>query len=151
MDMPFRKIALASLVSSAMLLAACGSEDRTVGQKVDHAVAESRDAAGDAKREMAEAGEAIQRGAERAGEAVKETLSDAGQVVADAAITTAVKAELINDERIDALEIDVDTKDGEVTLSGTAPDDAARDQAERLAESVEGVKEVHNKLVLASK
>ncbi|MCB1888760.1 MAG: BON domain-containing protein [Rhodocyclaceae bacterium] len=155
------RLTLAALCSASLLLAACGSDDQTVGEKVDSAISESRQEMNEAKAEMAQAGETmerkaestgdyLERKAEAAGETVSNAIGDAGQVVEDAAITTAVKAELIKSDDVNALKIDVDTRDGEVTLSGIAPNDAAREQAAALAETVEGVKTVHNKLALAT-
>jgi len=40
----------------------------------------------------------------------------------------------------------VDTRDGAVTLKGSAPTSAARDKAADLAKAVKGVKSVDNKL-----
>lgn len=48
--------------------------------------------------------------------------------------------------QIDAGDIDVQVKDGEVTLSGTVDNRAAKRMAEDVAESVQGVREVHNQL-----
>ena len=39
----------------------------------------------------------------------------------DASITTGVKTRFINDEKVDALDINVDTYEGIVTLNGSAP------------------------------
>jgi hypothetical protein len=49
---------------------------------------------------------------------------------------------------LDAREIDVEVKDGEVTLTGTVEDRAAKRVAERIAESISGVNDVHNRLQL---
>ena len=69
--------------------------------------------------------------------------------VGDAAVTVAVNAELAKDAQLSALRIDVDTLDGRVTLAGSAPNDAARDRATVLAQSVKGVKSVDNRLAIA--
>jgi hyperosmotically inducible protein len=69
--------------------------------------------------------------------------------VGDAAVTVAVNAELAKDAQLSALRIDVDTLDGRVTLAGSAPNDAARDRATVLAQSVKGVKSVDNRLAVA--
>jgi len=69
--------------------------------------------------------------------------------VGDAAVTVAVNAELAKDSQLSALRIDVDTLDGRVTLAGSAPNDAARDRATLLAQSVKGVKSVDNRLAIA--
>jgi hyperosmotically inducible protein len=69
--------------------------------------------------------------------------------VGDAAVTVAVNAELAKDAQLSALRIDVDTRDGRVTLAGSAPNDAARDRATLLAQGVKGVKSVDNRLAVA--
>lgn len=64
----------------------------------------------------------------------------------DAVITSKVKAKLAADPQTSALEIDVDTLDGEVTLRGMVGTDEEREDAERLARQTEGVSEVDNQL-----
>jgi hyperosmotically inducible protein len=59
-------------------------------------------------------------------------------------LTTKVKAQLLTAEGVDGLDINVDTTDARVTLHGTAATAAEKSEAERLAKSVEGVKEVRN-------
>ena len=83
-----------------------------------------------------------------------ESFAKAAEVMArdatDAAITAKVTAALAADDRLSALGIDVDTTDGRVALSGTAPDAASRDRATVLAQAVEGVVEVENRLTVRS-
>jgi hypothetical protein len=50
------------------------------------------------------------------------------------------------DDDIDASEIEVRVKDGEVTLEGTVPTRSMKHQAEDLVENLSGVKDVHNSL-----
>jgi hypothetical protein len=50
------------------------------------------------------------------------------------------------DDDIDASEIEVQVKDGEVTLEGTVPTRSMKHQAEDLVEELPGVKDVHNRL-----
>ncbi len=64
----------------------------------------------------------------------------------DAWITTKVKAKLIADPQLNPFNIDVDTQDGVVTLSGRVKDNAARAEAEKLARDTEGVIRVANQL-----
>ncbi len=71
------------------------------------------------------------------------------EAVGDAAVTVAVNAELAKDDQLSALRIDVDTRDGRVTLAGSAPNDAARERATVLAQGVKGVKSVDNRLAVA--
>lgn len=53
---------------------------------------------------------------------------------------------LTDHPQIDAREIEVAVLDGEVTLSGTAPDRGTKDAAEDLVYGVSGVKQVYNRL-----
>jgi hyperosmotically inducible periplasmic protein len=64
----------------------------------------------------------------------------------DTAITTAVKAGFLKDPGLSAIKIDVDTKEGVVVLNGVAADAAAKDRATRIAQGVNGVREVRNHL-----
>lgn len=61
-------------------------------------------------------------------------------------ITTDTKARLLADSRTPALEINVDTWNGVVTLFGSVPDKTARAAAEADARQVSGVKRVVNEL-----
>jgi len=78
------------------------------------------------------------------GVTVADTKSD--QPVADSAITTKVKAELSKDKATQARNIKVTTKDGVVTLSGTAGSVAEKQKAEQDASNVKGVVGVTNTL-----
>lgn len=112
---------------AALALAACNpSEKTTVGQKVDGAVADARTA-------------------------TKNAATTVSTGVADIAITTKVKSALAADAKLSALKINVDTKDGNVALTGTAPDASARDMATTLANGIEGVRNVDNRLVVSTK
>lgn len=51
---------------------------------------------------------------------------------------------------IDAGEVDVSIRDGEITLQGTVPDRWMKRMAEDVAESVQGVRQVHNHLRVAA-
>ena len=66
----------------------------------------------------------------------------------DATITTNVKAKLVADPTVSGTAINVDTKDGVVTLTGTVDNDAARTKAETIAKGVEGVKSVKTNLTV---
>ncbi len=69
----------------------------------------------------------------------------AKQGIADAVITTKIKAAYAKDKVVSMLRISVDTDDkGVVTLGGTAKSKAEVDQAVKLAREVEGVKSVRN-------
>jgi hyperosmotically inducible protein len=75
-----------------------------------------------------------------------------GSVVAntaqDATITTKVNAAFANDSELSAMKIDVDTKNGAVTLTGPAPSAAAKDRASTMARAIDGVTTVNNNLTV---
>jgi osmotically-inducible protein OsmY len=67
----------------------------------------------------------------------------------DAGITTKVKGKFAADDTVKAYQIDVDTKDKVVTLSGNVDNQAAKDQAVALARSTEGVADVVDNITVA--
>ncbi|MEO8839059.1 MAG: BON domain-containing protein [Herbaspirillum sp.] len=69
-------------------------------------------------------------------------------VVDDTVITGKIKTALLADESVKGLEIHVDTKAGDVNLSGTVENQTQIDNALRIAHGVEGVKNVNNALVI---
>lgn len=70
-------------------------------------------------------------------------------VRSDARIRDEVCELLANDPEIDATDIEVTVKDGEVTLSGTVDDRHTKRLAEHVLDDVLGVKDVHNQLRVA--
>ena len=60
----------------------------------------------------------------------------------DAGITTSVKSKLAADDTVKAYQIDVDTREGVVTLSGNVENMAAKEQAVRIARETSGVRDV---------
>ena len=78
----------------------------------------------------------------------REAADRAGAAVTDAAVTSAVKAKFLADGTVRGLQIDVDTRDGVVTLNGTVASRAEADRAMMLARNTEGVKNVMDNLKL---
>ena len=72
----------------------------------------------------------------------------AAKVVTDASITTAVKTRLMKDKVARGSSIDVDTKDGVVTLTGAVPADADKIRIGELVRKTTGVKTVINSLTV---
>jgi hyperosmotically inducible periplasmic protein len=70
------------------------------------------------------------------------TVASAQQAMSDTWITTKVKAELLADRDAKGLAINVDTKEGVVTLDGTVADHEAIEHIKDIAARVEGVKRV---------
>ena len=71
-----------------------------------------------------------------------------GAYVDDAAISTTVKAKMVENKDVDAAAIKVDTLNGEVMLSGFAKSANEKSTAERIAMDVKGVKAVKNQIVI---
>lgn len=76
--------------------------------------------------------------------------STMSEAVSDTAITAQVKTKLATDSSIKSSDISVTTKDGVVTLEGSAGDAAAKSAAERTARSITGVTRVDNRLTTYS-
>jgi osmotically-inducible protein OsmY len=94
-------------------------------------------------REATEKTKELGREAEtRTGDAVDRT----GAVMTDAAVTSAVKTKFLADTAVSGLKIDVDTRDGMVTLAGMVPTKAEADLAVAIARDTNGVKSVTNNL-----
>jgi osmotically-inducible protein OsmY len=145
---PFHQKSLMLASSLAMLLAlgACDRYgDRAAGptpadrteQATSRATEESRDAAARARAQ-----------ADKAAEETKAMGAAAVDKVDDATITTKVNAELAVDKDLSAIKIDVDTKNGVVTLTGPAPSASARERATEIAKNVKGVTSVNNQLTV---
>lgn len=66
----------------------------------------------------------------------------AGQAVSDTWITTKVKSELLADSVSQGLDVNVETKDGVVSLEGTVEDEQAIEHVKDIVAGVEGVKRV---------
>lgn len=149
-------------VAATLVLAACNrNDDRTAGQKLDSGIAKTEQRAeevkAEIKKETAEASASMKAGADKAAnsvenaadkaaQAVKEAATDVTAKASDAAITTQVNAELAKDPGLSALRINVDTTGGQVILTGSAPDRAAKDRATALASRIKGVTRVENRL-----
>ena len=101
---------------------------------------------GEIKDDLKAAGEATKEAAERGVDATKEALERTGEFVGDASITAAVKSKLLGDTTAPGLSIDVDTKDGVVTLNGTVKSQAEVERAMALARGTGGVKKVVSNL-----
>lgn len=73
------------------------------------------------------------------------TQSTGGQV-SDSWITTKIESKLAADPQVSAMNVDVDTRDGVVRLSGKVKTDQARREAEDLARDTKGVQRVLNEI-----
>ena len=123
-------IALAS--SLALLATGCDRKpaEQTAGEKVDNAVA-------DTKQEARDLGNTMERKADQAGQAID-----------DAAITTSIKGKYLADDTLKGLDISVGTQHGVVTLTGSVQSDSAKELATTIAQGVDGVTSVNNQLTV---
>ena len=147
-----------AVTALAFGLTACDKmKEPTVGQKIDAAIEQTEQAAAEAKAKaqqaLESAGVKVEQGAvkaEAAAEGAGDAARQAGNAVLekmdDAAITAQVSAGLAKDPALSVLKIDVDTRDGVVTLQGPAPTQEAKDRATAIAQGVKGVSSVMNQL-----
>jgi hyperosmotically inducible protein len=77
---------------------------------------------------------------------VKTQAREGEQVADDSAITAKVKAALAGDPRVKAHQVNVETREGVVQLSGFVESSEAKATAEDLARSVDSVKSVDNEI-----
>ncbi len=139
-----RMVSILSATLLAFGLAACDkADDRTVGQQIDSAVAKSGQVASDAQRKMEAA-------ANEAGDATRQAAERAAAVMDDAGITAKVSAGLAQDAELSAVKIDVDTRNGIVTLNGPVKTKQASERATQIAQGVQGVNSVVNQLTVSS-
>jgi osmotically-inducible protein OsmY len=127
---PARTLFATTALLASLALAGCNPQpaSQTVGQRTDAAVERSQEKLEEAKKS---AGEATQA---------------AGTALTDTAITASVKAQLAADPDLKMLDISVETEAGRTRLRGTAPTEAARERATRIAGAVSGVASVDNEL-----
>jgi len=140
------KTLIATSAAAALLaLGACGQkqDDTTAGQKMDSAVTKTEQVASDVKADATNMAQDAKAAITNAGEKIADKLDDA-------TITAEVNAGLAKDATLSALKINVDTRDGRVTLSGPAPSADARDRATEIARAVKGVSAVDNQLTVGA-
>jgi len=77
-----------------------------------------------------------------------DTQPSTGEFLDDTVITARVKAALVKDPIVSALDVNVESFKGAVQLSGFVRSAAQRDQAVKIANSVPGVTRVFNSIQL---
>ncbi len=111
----------------------------SIATATDRAVAQTREAARDVKDSTVLV----------AGEVKAEARSgEPARIMSDTAITASIKTDFLKDPDLSVLKIDVDTRDGVVTLNGLADNEPAKSRAEKIASAIKGVKEVRNFLAV---
>ena len=74
--------------------------------------------------------------------AANDTMDKAGDTASDTWITTKVKSSLLAEDATPGMDIEVETNNGVVSLSGTVATEAEREAAIAKAKQIEGVREV---------
>lgn len=86
--------------------------------------------------------------AENMSEKMDNTSEKAGAAVGDAATTTKIKAAFLAESTIKSMDINVDTVDGVVTLTGSTDTKESSQKAAEIAGAIENVKKVNNELAI---
>jgi hyperosmotically inducible periplasmic protein len=95
-------------------------------------------------------GAKLDRNAEKVAAATDRATTLAAIAVDDATITAKVKAAVLAEPGLKTLQIDVDTKDGVVTLSGTVDNPALKERTSQITQNVSGVRSVVDHLAVKS-
>jgi len=112
---------------------------------------ETKEAAKDTKDATKDAAKATKDKTKDVAKQTKEKSIDAKEATTDASITGAVKSKLLGDTKVGGLDINVDTKDNVVTLTGKVHSAAEKNEAVRLAKTTTGVKRVVDHLTIEPK
>jgi hyperosmotically inducible protein len=114
------------------------------------AARDARDAGREAKRDTKAAARDVKEDTKEASDDVersgRDTAGTVGETVTDGWITTKVKSSFVGEDALEDSDIDVDTNDGVVTLTGTVASQAGRARAVAIAKKIEGVKDVKDEL-----
>lgn len=93
--------------------------------------------------------------AETAGKKLDQSIEkmgqNAGKAIDDTTITAAVKAGILAEPGLKVLKIEVDTRNGEVMLTGSVESTENVERATQIANAIQGVKSVDNRLAVSSK
>ena len=131
------------LTVGAVPAATSGAYEQKVEDAAHDAKVKTEDAAHDAKVKTEEYGHDAKVTSERAA-------AKTGEVITDAAITTEVKTKFLAEPGVSGLNINVDTNNGVVTLSGNVKSKAEAEKAMSIARDSKGVKRVVNHLKMAA-
>ena len=83
-------------------------------------------------------------------EAAAPSKRSVGMVIDDSIITAKAKAEILGTKELKSLQISVETRQGDVILSGFVDNEAAKLKAEEVVSKIEGVKSITNGLEVKS-
>ena len=129
---------IALLIGAGVAVTGCNKPNspETVGQRVDRTT----------DKMAAQTNSATEKIADKTSAAANKT----AEVIDDTAITTKVKTAILAEPGLKSLEINVDTKDAVVTLSGTVDSAPMKERAKEIATNVSGVRSVVDNLTTKS-
>lgn len=130
----------ASCVAVLLALGACGDREATTDPRAESSSQVTGQSTELSKQEKQDT---TAMGAGQGSTGADTTL---GQKVDDAQIVVKIKSEFAADKDISAMAIDVDSKDGVVTLTGSVPNSQAKVRADQIAKSMKEVRSVNNQL-----
>jgi len=93
------------------------------------------------------AGQKLDRTADKVASKTNEAASKTADAIDDSALTAKVKAAILAEPGLKSLQINVDTKNAVVTLTGSVDSPPLKDRAKQVAASVSGVRDVVDNLV----
>ena len=126
--MNIRPLVLGLTLSTAMLVAGCNNQND--GTNPDDMNSTGMNGTGDTSAAAADATNSV------------------GAEIDDGVITTKVKSALLADDTVKGLDINVDTAQGVVRLSGAVDSQTQVDMATQIAKGVEGVKDVQSEFTV---
>jgi hyperosmotically inducible periplasmic protein len=101
---------------------------------------------------VATAGQTGAERAKRAGEEISQKTAEAAkyaqEALSDGALTGKIKAKMALDDTVKALDLNIDTVNGVVTVTGTVRSGAERERALALAKETNGVRHVLDRTVI---
>lgn len=140
-----RSIIVAVSIPLAASFNACDNNRpaESAGRKIDEASAK-------AGEKLNQASERLDQKLDQAAVKLGEKGEKTGEAIEDAAITSRVKAAIFAEPGLKTLQINVETVQGIVTLSGSVDTQLYSDRAREIAGAVAGVKGVENRLIVKS-
>lgn len=134
-DNSFKAIFASMMIVSGLVACDKPGTAETAGKKIDQAVENVSSSASNA--------------ADKTNESVSKQGKIAGKAMDDTEITAKTKAALLNQPGMQSLKITVTTKDGVITLAGSADSLENKNKAGDIAKHIDDVKDVKNMLVIS--
>jgi len=146
-------LGIAGMAAAAILLAGCNQKTEPAADtKKSSSFSSSVESTAKKVEKAADtAMDKTQSAMNTAGDKIESAADKTGVAISDTAITAAIKSKFIADPDLKAIDINVETIKGTVTLKGNVDSERNRDRATTVAQGVDGVKSVSNTLVIGKK